>query len=229
MRKCLTMMLAVVLLLEVAQPALPQEAAPAGPFWEVRPYSEWKSTELIQFFTDSPWSRQATLTEPSTQLTLGAPRYYVQWYSAQVMREALVRRRQLAGQSDPSAAADFLARVHTAYEVYVFAALVTPEGSLRVVGLGPFEVMTEAQIQEATLLQFSAQEYSSRPDGVELLRDTQTQELRGLRLIFARARQAVPPEQATAGQVQLTCGMRQGSLSVRFSLSEMQRGGKPDL
>ena len=229
MRKCLMAGLALLLLLKAAWPALSQEAAPAGPFWEARPYAEWKPAELIQFFTDSPWSRQATLTEPSTQVTLGAPRYYAQWYSAQVMREALVRQQQLKRQLDPKAAAEFLGAPHTAYEVYVFAAVVTPEGSLRVAPLDAFSGMTEPEIQQATLLQFSAQEYSSRPDGVELLRDTQTQELRGLRLVFARAREGVPPEEATAGRVQLTCGTRDGSLSVRFALSEMQRGGRPDL
>ncbi len=229
MRKSVVVLWAALLLLEAATPALPQEGAAAGPFWDTRPYSEWKPAELIQFFTDSPWSRQATVLEPVTQTTLGAPRYMVQWYSAQTMREALVRRRELAGQMDPKAASDFLTIPHTAYEVYLFAAVVTPDGSLRVVGLDPLEGMAEPEIQQGTLLQFSAQEYSSRPDGVELLRDVQTQELRGVRLIFVRAREAVPPEQATAGQVQLTCGTKQGSLSVRFSLSEMQRDGKPDL
>ncbi len=220
--------MALLLVFEAAPPALPQNE-PAGRFWETRPYTEWKPSELIQFFTDSPWSRQAALLEPVTQMTLGAPRYVVQWYSAQTMREALVRRRELAGQMDAKAASDFLDSPHTAYELYLFAAVVTPDGSLRVVGLDPLEGMTEPEIQQGTLLQFSAQEYSSRPDGVELLRDVKTQELRGVRLIFDRAREAVPPEQATAGQMQLTCGTKHGSLSVRFSLSEMQRGGKPDL
>jgi len=229
MHRRLTVVFALLLLLAVAPPALPQEAAAMGPFWEAKPYSEWKSAELIQFFTDSPWSRQATLSEPSTQVTLGGPRYYAQWYSAQVMREALVRQQQLRRQLDPNAAAEFLAAPHTAYEMFIFAAVITPEGSLRIAPLDPLNGMTEPEIQQATLLQFSAQEYSSRPDGVELLRDVQTQELRGMRLIFVRAREAVPPEQAGAGRVQLTCGTKQGSLSVRFSLSEMQRGGKPDL
>ncbi len=228
-RKSVVLLAAVLLLLEAAAPVLPQEGAAAGAFWETRPYTEWKPSELIQFFTDSPWSRQATLMEPVTQMTLGAPRYVVQWYSAQTMREALVRRRELAGQMDAKAASDFLGSPHTAYEVYLFAGVVTADGSLRVVGLDPLEGMTEPEIQQGTLLQFSAQEYSSRPDGVELLRDVKTNELRGVRLIFARAREAVPPEQATAGQMQLTCGTKHGSLSVRFSLSEMQRGGKPDL
>lgn len=200
-----------------------------GPFWEARPYTEWKPSELIQFFTDSPWSRPATLAQASTQVPLGGPHYFVQWYSAQVMREALVRQQQLKGRLDPQAASGFLQAPHTAYEVYIFAAVVTPEGSLRIASLQRFEGMTEPEIREATRLQFSAQEYSSRPDGVELLRDTQTEELRGVRLVFARAREAVPPEQATAGRVRLTCGAKQGSLSVRFTLSEMQRGGKPDL
>jgi hypothetical protein len=130
---------------------------------------------------------------------------------------------------DPQGASDFRASPHAAYELYLFAAVVTADGSLRVVDLDPLEGMTEPEIQQATLLQFSAQEYSSRPDGVELLRDVKTQELRGVRLIFVRAREAVPPEQATAGQVQLTCGTKHGSLSVRFALGEMQRSGTPDL
>ncbi len=228
MRKFLRATLVLLLLLGTAAPVSPQ-AEVATRFWEARSYNEWKPAELIQFFTDSPWSRPATLLEPVTQITSGAPRYVVQWYSAQTMREALVRRRQLAGQMDPQAASEFLASPHAAYELYLFAAVVTADGSLKVVNLDPLEGMTEPDIQQATLLQFSAQEYSSRPDGVELLRDVQTNDLRGVRLIFARAREAVPPEQATAGQVQLTCGTKHGSLSVRFALSEMQRGGTPDL
>ncbi|HXE76495.1 MAG TPA: hypothetical protein VNN18_12795 [Candidatus Xenobia bacterium] len=219
----------LALLLLLATPAWPQETPAARPFWETRPYSEWKSSELIQFFTDSPWSRPATMLEPSTQVTLGAPRYVVQWYSAQVMREALVRHSQLVGRAEPQVERAFLDSPHDSYELYIFAAVLTADRSLRVVHLEPFEGMTEPEIQQATLLRFSRQEHSSRPDGVQLLRDVQTQELRGVRLIFTRAREAVPSGQATDGQAQLTCGTRQGTLSVRFALSAMQRGGQPDL
>ena len=152
MRKGVVLLGAVLLLLPAAAPMLSQEGAVAGPFWETRPYTEWKPAELIQFFTDSPWSRSATLLEPVTQTTLGAPRYIVQWYSAQTMREALVRRRELAGQMDAQAASDFLNAPHTTYEIYLFAAVVTADGSLKVVDLDALEGMTEPDIKQGTLL-----------------------------------------------------------------------------
>ncbi|MGH9814255.1 MAG: hypothetical protein ACRD4T_14075, partial [Candidatus Acidiferrales bacterium] len=107
-----------------AQETLPVPP-PGGWFWQARPYSAWTPAELIQFFTDSPWSRSANLVEPGVRLTLGGPRYFVQWYSAQTMREALVRRRQLRGEADPQESQEFLAAPHDSYQLYIYAALFT--------------------------------------------------------------------------------------------------------
>jgi hypothetical protein len=202
---------------------------PGGWFWEARPYSSWAPAEIIQFFTDSPWSRSASLVEPGMQVTLGGPRYFVQWYSAQVMREALVRRRQLRGEYDPQAAAEFLAEPHDSYQIYLFAGLFTADGSLRVIPPELLEGMKEEELLQGARLQFSAQEYAGRPDRVEFIRDPATNELRGVRLTFERARAAVLPESARSGRVQFTCPTRRGSLSASFNLSEMQRRGQPDL
>lgn len=211
-----------------AQDTLPVPP-PGGWFWEARPYTAWTSAELIQFFTDSPWSRSASLVEPGMQLTLGGPRYFVQWYSAQTMREALVRRRQLRPEYDPQGSADFLAAPHDSYQIYIYAALVTADGSLRIVPPDLFEGMKEEDIVQGARLQFSAQEFAGRPDKVEFVRDPVTHELRGVRLIFERVRASVPPERAPSGRVQFTCPTSRGSLSAGFTLSDMHRNGQPDL
>jgi len=211
-----------------AQDTLPVPPA-GGWFWETRPYSAWTPAEVIQFFTESPWSRSANLVEPGMQVTLGGPRYFVQWYSAQTMREALVRVRQLRGQYDPQASGEFLAAPHDSYQLYVFAAHVTGHGSLRVLPPDLFDGMSEEDLLQGARLQFSAQEYASRPDRVEFVRDAATNELRGVRFIFERARAAVPPERALAGRVQFSSPTARGSLSAGFTLSEMHRNGLPDL
>lgn len=211
-----------------AQDTLPVPP-PGGWFWQARPYSAWTPAELIQFFTDSPWSRSAKLVEPGVQLTLGGPRYFVQWYSSQTMREALVRRRQLRGEAEALESEEFLAAPHESYQLYIYAALFTADGSLRILPAELFEGLSEEDLVQGARLQFSAQEYASRPDKVEFIRDPATSELRGLRLTFERARAAVPPETAQRGRVQLTCPTARGSLSVSFLLSEMQRNGQPDL
>ncbi|MGH9788191.1 MAG: hypothetical protein ACRD4U_05760 [Candidatus Acidiferrales bacterium] len=221
-------LLACAMVGAAAQETLPVPPA-GGWFWEARPYSTWTPAELIQFFTDSPWSRSASLVEPGMQLTLGGPRYFVQWYSAQTMREALVRRRQLRGEIDSQASEEFLAAAHDSYQIYIYAAAVTADGSLRVLPPDLFEGMKEEDIVQGARLQFSAQEYAGRPDQVEFVRDPATQELRGMRLTFERARAAVPPERAPHGRVQFTCPTSRGSLSASFSLSEMHRDGQPDL
>lgn len=211
-----------------AQETLPVPP-PGGWFWEARPYSAWTPAELIQFFTDSPWSRSANLVEPGMQLTLGGPRYFVQWYSAQTMREALVRRRQLRPEYDPQESAEFLGAPHDSYQIYIYAALVTADGSLRVVPPDLFEGIKEEDILQGARLQFSAQEFAGRPDKVEFVRDPATRELRGVRLTFERVRAAVPPERAPRGRVQFTCPTSRGSLSASFTLSDMHRNGQPDL
>jgi len=217
----------------LAGPTAAQETLPVPPpggwFWQARPYSAWTPAELIQFFTDSPWSRSANLVEPGVRLTLGGPRYFVQWYSAQTMREALVRRRQLRGEADPQGSQEFLAAPHDSYQLYIYAALFSGDGSLRILPAELLEGMSEEDLLQGVRLQFSAQEYASRPDKVEFVRDPATNELRGLRLTFERARAAVPPESAPRGRVHLTCPTTRGSLSVNFTLSEMQRNGQPDL
>ncbi len=202
---------------------------PGGWFWQGRPYAAWTPAELIQLFTDSPWTRSASLVEPGMQVTLGGPRYFVQWYSAQTMREGLVRRRQLRGEYDPQASEEFLAAPHDSYQIYLYAALFTADGSLRVIPPDLFEGMKEEDIVQGARLQFSAQEFAGRPDQVEFVRDPATNELRGVRLTFERIRAAVPPESAVRGLVQFSCPTRRGRLSAGFSLSEMQRDGKPDL
>ncbi len=171
----------------------------------------------------------ATLVEPGSQVTLGGPRYFVHWYSAQTMREALVRRGQLQGQAVPDAAAEFLAAPHSSYELYLFAGFMTQQGSLRVTPLDLMKGLSTREIQQGARLQFSGQEYSSHPDRVHFIQDANTGELRGLMFIFERARAAVPPERASAGQVRFTCATPRGNLSVSFVLNEMRRGGVPDL
>jgi hypothetical protein len=100
---------------------------------------------------------------------------------------------------------------------------------LRVIPPDLFQGMKEEELLQGARLQFSAQEYAGRPDQVEFIRDPATNELRGVRLTFERARAAVPPESARSGRVQFTCPTRRGSLSASFSLSEMQRHRQPDL
>jgi hypothetical protein len=226
-------LLRVLLLAWVAGSAAGQDTLPVPPpggwFWQARPYSEWTPAELIQFFTESPWSRPATLVEPGMQVTLGGPRYFVHWYSAQTMREALVRRGQLHGQGDPNAAAEFLAAPHVAYELYLFAGFMTDQGSLRIAPLDLMKGLSAQEIQQGARLQFSGQDYSSRPDRVEFVQDANSGQLRGLVFTFERARAAVPPERASGGLVRFTCATPHGKLSVSFVLNDMRRGGAPDL
>lgn len=208
------------------QPGAPT-AAP--PFWEARPFEEWTPGETLALLTDSPWSRPATLVEPGVTVSPGKMRYYVQWYSAQTLREALVRLRHLQGRMDPTGEAQFLGAPRRAYQLYVFAAFFTDTGGLRPVPLDAFEGMTREELQASVQITFSAQEHASRPDRVELVRNAENQQLVGLRLSFERARAAVPPEQAREGQVRLVCPTKTGSLSASFLLGEMRRHGQPDL
>jgi len=227
------LLLATTLLIFGAGAAAAQDTLPVPPpegwFWQARPYSAWTPGELIQFFTDSPWSRSASLVEPGMQVTLGGPRYFVQWYSSQTMREALVRRRQLRGQAGLQESQEFLSAPHESYQLYIYAALFTANGSLRILPPDLFEGMSEEDLLQGARLQFSAQEYASRPDKVEFVRDAATNELRGVRFTFERARAAVPPERALQGRIQFTCPTTRGSVSASFTLSEMHRNGVPDL
>ena len=217
-------------LLGVAGVAAPQ-APPAQPppFWEAKPYGEWTPAETLTILTDSPWSRAATVVEPGVGQRSGKIRYYAQWYSAQTVREALVRLRNLYGRPNPEADAQSLAASPTAYQIFVYAAVFDDNGEFHALPLDIFDGMTSEELQQAARLVFSSQEYSSRPDIVELVPEARTQRVAGLRLTFERARGALPPADAGKGQVRLVCPTRQGSLSVTFQLEQMQHRGQPDL
>lgn len=204
-------------------------AAQQGPrFWESTPYAEWTMEQTIQVLSNSPWTRPATLVEPGVEQH-GGPQHYVQWYSAQTVREALVRLRRLYGQVNEEADARFLATAPTAYQIFVFAAVFSSRGELRFLPLAAFEGVTAEELQQSAQLKFSSQEYATHPDKVELVYDPKTQQLAGLRLLFERAREAVPPATARRGQVRLVLPTRTGSVSITFLLEEMQRSGQPDL
>lgn len=221
----------VAALLLAGGPAAQQAATPeaAVPFWEEHDFETWSVTELLQLLTDSPWSHPATLVTPGGGETLGKTRYYAEWYSAQTVREALVRQQHVKGNVDSAAEGGFLNAPRTAYQIYLCAGFFTESGGFRVVPLEAFAGMTREELQEGTRLSFSSQEHASRPDKVELVRNSETQELVGIRLSFERARAAVPPEEAREGQVRLVCPTRGGTLSVSFLLNQMRRGGRPDL
>lgn len=206
-----------------------QEVPPTPPFWEARNFEEWTGAETLQVLTDSPWSRPATLVEPGADVRLGKLRYYAQWYTARTLREALVRLQHLKGRVDSQAEAEFLTTPPGAYQLFVFAGFFTESGGFRVVPPEVFEGMTPEEIEESALLLFSAQEHRWPPDSVEFVYDQETQQLRGIRLTFERARRAVPPGAAREGEVHFICPTRRGSLSARFRLSEMQRHSQPDL
>lgn len=213
-------------------PAAPQAPAPGPegpPFWETRPYEQWTGAETLALLTDSPWSHAATLVEPGVEVHSGKLQYFVQWYSAQVLREGLVRLRHLQAQVDPPTEAKFLASPRPAYQLYIFAGFFSPGGDLHTVPLEVFEGMTREELQASVRLIFSSQEYTAHPDRIEMLRNVDTQQLVGLRFNFERAHAAVPPEQALQGEVRLICPTKTGVLSVSFLLNDMRRRGQPDL
>jgi hypothetical protein len=201
----------------------------AARFWEAQPYGEWTLEQTLQVLTNSPWTRPARLVETGAQQLGGGAQHYFQWYSAQTVREALVRLRNLYGQVSPEADAKFLTTPPAAYQVFVFAALYTSKGELRFLPLTAFDGLTAEEMQQGARLIFSSQEHSARPDRVEFVTDPKTRQTVGLRLLFERAREAVPPTAARRGQVRLVCPTRTGSVSVAFVLDEMQRRGQPDL
>lgn len=224
--------LLVLALLGAEVPAAPQAPVPepAGPpFWEARPFEQWTATETVALLTNSPWSQVATVVEPGVEVHPGRMQYFVQWYSAQTLREALVRMRHLQGRVDPVADARFLETPRNAYQLYLFAGFFTDSRELRTVPLEAFEEVTADDLYNGVRLAFSAQEHASRPDRVEMFRLAEGQPLVAIRLTFERARVAVPPEQARGGQVQLICPTKAGSLSVTFLLNDMRRQGQPDL
>jgi len=204
-------------------------AQEAARFWDAQPYGEWTLEQTLQVLTNSPWTRPAKLVETGAQQLGGGAQHYVQWYSAQTVREATVRLRNLYGAVSPDADARYLSTPPTAYQVFVFAALYTSKGELRFLPLTAFDGLTVEELQQGARLIFSSQEYSARPDRVEFVTDLKTQQTVGLRLLFERAREAVPPAEARRGQVRLVCPTRTGSVSVTFLLDEMQRRGQPDL
>lgn len=224
--------LVLLALLAAEVPAAPQAPVPepAGPpFWEARAFEQWTAAETISLLTDSPWSHPATVVEPGVEVHPGRMQYFVQWYSAQTLREGLVRLRHLQGRVDPVGDARFLEAPHSSYQLYLFAGFFTDSRELRTVPLEVFEGVSGDDLYEGVRLVFSAQEHSSRPDRVEMLRPAEGQPLVAIRLTFERARVAVPPQQARGGQVQLICPTKAGSLSVTFLLNDMRRQGQPDL
>lgn len=198
-------------------------------FWDAQPYGDWTKEQTLQVLTNSPWTRPAKLVETGAQQLGGGAQHYFQWYSAQTVREALVRLRNLYGAVNAEADARELSTPPTAYRVFVFAALYTSQGEFRSLPLTAFDGLTVEELQQGARLIFSSQEYSARPDRVEFVTDARTQQTVGLRLLFERAREAVPPAEARRGQVRLVCPTRTGSVSVTFLLGEMQRRGQPDL
>jgi len=204
-------------------------AQQAAPVWESVPYGEWTLEQTLQVLADSPWARPAALVEPGVEQLGRGPQHYAQWYSAQTVREALVRLRNLSGAVNPEADARFLSTPPTAYQVFVFVAMYTERGEFRSLPLPTFEGMTEEALQQSVLLHFTPLEVKSRPDKVEFVRNQRTQQVVGLRLLFERAREAVPPALARSGQVRLICPTARGSLSATFQLGEMQRRAQPDL
>ncbi|MFQ5722932.1 MAG: hypothetical protein ACE5G6_00460 [Terriglobia bacterium] len=212
------------------EPGRPTLGRPSeGPFWEARSYERWTREEVQEILLDSPWTQTASLVEPGV-VALPSPRkFYVQWYSAQTLREALVRLRHLQGKVNPVEDTRFLEDPRPGYQFYIFSAVESDDGRVRTAPIGPFEGMTQEEVQQGTELHFSAQEYRSRPDEVEFVRDADTGRLAGIRLTFLRAREAMPPERARQGEVQLVCPTPRGTLSASFRLDEMRRHGRPDL
>ncbi|MFQ5696264.1 MAG: hypothetical protein ACE5HB_09765, partial [Terriglobia bacterium] len=184
----------------------------AQPFWAERSYDEWTRAETLEVLTHSPWTRPAVLLEPGTQLKLGKLKYFAQWYSARTVREALVRIRQLQGRMGPQTEEEFL-QPREFYQVYLFAGFFRADGGFQPVPPEEFNGMRREDIQQGALLRFLVQDYGSRPDRVEFVRDDKTQQLRGVLLTFQRARGAVPPAEARRGQVKVVCPTKRGALT----------------
>jgi len=209
--------------------ALAVAAQEAPPFWEQTPFDQWTIAQSLVVLTDSPWSKAATLVEGGVTELPNGRKYYGQWYSAQIVREALIRQQHLKGFWDPAAEARFLQLPRETFQIYVFSAFFADSGSFRVVPVDAFDGMTREQLQLGTRLVFSSQEYTSRPDSVDFVWHKDSQQVVGLLLTFERARSAVVVAEAREGQVKLVCPTRQGTLSVTFLLNEMRRHGSPDL
>ncbi|MFQ5777128.1 MAG: hypothetical protein ACE5IP_03885 [Terriglobia bacterium] len=216
-------LVAVVSLLAQGGPAGEGEAG--APFWEMRPFEEWTAAEVLQVLSDSPWTRAATLVEPGVDVRLGKLRYFVQWYSARTVREALVRMRQLQGRANLETDAEFLARPRDRVEIYFFAGFFTGEGGIRTVPLEVLQGMTREELRRSAVLMLSEASEPLHPDQVQFVRDADTNRLRGVVLSFDRSQGT----SALQGEARVVCPTKRGSLSGSFLLGEMQRAGQPDL
>jgi hypothetical protein len=100
-------------------------------FWRTKPVAEWSRQETVRFLSESPWVRRGTVElgpgssqdAGSAHEGLGQPHrtagvaanataempegdrewvYYVQWDSAQIVRDAMAHLRELSGKGRPS-------------------------------------------------------------------------------------------------------------------------------
>ncbi|MGH9779284.1 MAG: hypothetical protein ACRD5I_12815, partial [Candidatus Acidiferrales bacterium] len=134
--------------------------------WEKKPYTEWNQREVNQVLQESPWARSALLqghilVDTPAAATAGGPRVVARWESALTVRQALVRREELAGRSSGEASAEYLAAPPPNHVLVMFGPPLASRS---------FQTLTEEVVRDSSYLELAGSKQKVKPVAVRLHR-----------------------------------------------------------
>jgi hypothetical protein len=194
----------------------------AGEPWEGKPYIDWSRKDVSKVLENSPWARSALLQGhilvDSPAQAAGGPRVVARWESALTVRQALVRREELAGRGGGQAASEYLATPPPNYVVILFGPPLAARS---------FQQLTEEVVRESSYLELPGNKQKVKPVAVRL--HGEGVELVALEFHFPRELEGKPVIDSAQKKIEFYCGMGSAWFSTAFDLTKMMREGKPDL
>src|SRR5215475_4372483 len=215
--------------------------------WKGKPYNEWDRKDLERIFTDSPWSRVATVTrtwlpisekdahdkmvsgsgrqlpaelERASEGTTGGDlNINVYWASSRVMRAASARRSELADGKKEVDVTKYASEPQEEYQLVVQSA-----------DMAPFFRHDEKYFQTVATLQTRKNKLKLSPSHVRYERDAQGLLVTAAVFYFPkRTPSGDPVIAADEKNVSFICKLEGSSLQVSFDPPKMVDAAGPDL
>jgi hypothetical protein len=206
--------------------------------WKGKPYEQWDKRDLERIFTDSPWSRVATVTrtwlpisekdahdkvmsgtrklpaelERATEGTVGGDlNINVYWASSRVMRAASARRSELADSKKDVDVAKYASEPQEEYQIVVQSA-----------DMAPFFRHDEKYFQTVATLQMKKSKLKLSPSHVRYERDAQGILVTAAVFYFPKKTSSGDPViVADEKNVTFVCKLEGSTLQVNFEPPKM--------
>ncbi len=206
--------------------------------WKGKPYEQWDKKDLERIFTDSPWSRVATVTrswlpisekdahdkiisgtrklpaelERASEGTVGGDlNVNVYWASSRVMRAASARRSELSDDKKGVDVTKYASEPQEEYQIVVQSA-----------DMAPFFRHDEKYFESVASLQMKKSKLKLSPSHVRYERDAQGILVTAAVFFFARKTPSGDPViAADEKNVSFVCKLEGSTLQVSFEPPKM--------